>query len=102
MTPQEQLEQAAAKYVNESDITMFENQDGLLISEHHFYQGGLKGMEIQKELDLHEIERLKECLSGFVRISHLPEYPEPIDPGHLGEAYAIHNAIESARKLIKP
>lgn len=67
-----------------------------------YVAGGLKGMEIQKELDLHEIERLKECLSGFVRISHLLEYPEPIDPGHLGEAYAIHNAIESARKLIKP
>jgi hypothetical protein len=59
MTPQEQLEQAGAKYVNEADITMFDGQDELLIAEHHFYQGGLKGMEIQKEIDRQEIERLK-------------------------------------------
>lgn len=57
MTPQEQLEQAARTYADEIRIS----RDPIMMVGVHkdFVSGGLKGMEIQKEIDRQEIERLK-------------------------------------------
>jgi hypothetical protein len=56
MTAQEQIEQASneyAKWYKDSETN---------IARNGFLWGGLKGMEIQKELDQQEIERLKYAL----------------------------------------
>jgi len=64
MTTQEQLKQASYEYAKYRDDS---GRD-----ERSFQAGGLKGMEIQKEIDRQEIERLKQKivdLEFFIRIT---------------------------------
>jgi len=62
MTPQEKLEQAAKHHFEELCHVPPNRFD----VHYAFEMGGLKGMEIQKEIDRQDIERLKSIIADFM------------------------------------
>lgn len=87
MTPQEQLEQAAKEYKAPLGPSPFSSR-----SYQSFMDGGLKGMEIQKEIDRVQIHTLREALYGAVH--QLRQY------AHRDEDY--RRAIEKYMKILEP
>lgn len=81
MTLQEQLEESARKYEKNRAEGAY----------HGFKSGALKGMEIQKEIDRHEIERLKDSLREIIRTR--PAFGE--------YEYSNAEAIDEAEELLK-
>lgn len=64
-------------------------------------EGAKFARDRQKEIDREEIERLKECLRGFIRIRSIFEYSGTIDSCYEGEALAVNNALKEAERLTK-